>query len=297
MDNSTGHDKKKEGFIGQQMIVLPPDILKQVANNSLIKKFFLTAIGFYPHAELHDRKRKYGANEYIILYCTEGQGKVNVNNVKYKLKPNNFIIIPPNLPHHYKSSLKNPWTIYWIHFVGNRAAMLYERYAFENEPTVKFIPYDEQRTRDFFMILQVLNHSFDHRSLEYANIKLMHYLSSFVYQSELNPKSQEKNLVNSTIEFMKNNLHKSLSIKDFAANENLSTSRFSEVFKEKTGYPPVHYFIKLKIQKSCQYLYFTDLNIKEICIKVGFTDQYYFSRIFKKIMGVPPSRYKANYKK
>ena len=297
MDISTDIDKKKEGFLGQQMIVLPPDILKQVETNSLIQNFFLTAIGFYPHAEFHDRKREFGANEYILLYCTEGKGKVNVNNIKYKLKPNNFIIIPPDLPHHYKSSLKNPWSIYWIHFKGKRASMLYERYSFDNEPTVKFIPYDEQRTKDFLTIIQGLNHSFENRSLEFANIKLMHYLSSFVYQSELNPKSQEKNLVNSSIEFMKNNLHNSLSIQDLAANENLSTSRFSEVFKEKTGYPPVHYFIKLKIQKSCQYLYFTDLSIKEICTKVGFSDQYYFSRIFKKTMGVPPSRYKSNYKK
>ena len=125
----------------------------------------------------------------------------------------------------------------------------------------------------------------------------MNFLSSFIYQSELVSEVSEKTVVNNSIEFMKKNLKKSMKIEDFAANENLSVSRFSEVFKGKTGYPPIHYFIKIKIQKSCQYLYFTDMSIKEICALVGFQDQYYFSRIFKKMMGVPPSKYKALYKK
>lgn len=297
MDNTTGVEKKKEGFLGQQMIVLPPDSLNEVASNLLIKNFYLTAIGFYPHAEFHDRLREGGANEYILLYCIEGQGKVEIEGLKFKLIPNHFIIIPPKIPHHYKSSLKNPWSIYWVHFSGIRASIIYDRYSLNGQPTVKFIAYNEQRIKNFASIIRLLDHSFEYRSLEYANIKLIHYLSSFIYEHELNPKGQEKNTANHAIEFMKKNLHKSLSISDIAENENLSISRFSEVFKEKTGYSPMHYFIKLKIQKSCQYLYFTALSIKEICIKVGFTDPYYFSRIFKKTMGVPPSRYRSDYKK
>lgn len=297
MDNSTAIEKKREGFLGQQMIVLPPDSLNEVASNPLIKNFYLTAIGFYPHAEFHDRLREGGANEYILLYCTEGQGKVDIEGLKFKLKPNHFIIIPPKIPHHYKSSIANPWSIYWVHFSGRRASIIYDRYSLNGQPTVKFIAYSEQRIKNFVSIIRLLDSSFEYRPLEYANIKLIHYLSSFIYEPELNPTGQEKNTANHAIEFMKNNLHRPLSIADLAGNENLSVSRFSEIFKEKTGYSPMHFFIKLKIQKSCQYLYFTDLSIKQICNKVGISDQYYFSRIFKKIMGVPPSRYKKNYKK
>lgn len=296
MDDSTAFEKKKEGFFGQQMIVLPPDSLKEVVNNLLIQNFHLTAIGFYPHARFHNRKRDTGANEYILLHCTEGEGKVSIDNIKFKLKPNHFIIIPPNIAHHYKSSLKDPWSIYWIHFTGKRANMLYDRYSHKKGPTAKFIPYNEQHMKIFLKIIKLLEYSFDNRSLELANIKLMHFLSSYIYQPELVSKISEKTVVNNSIEFMKGNLNRSLKIGDFAANENLSVSRFSQVFKEKTGYPPIHYFIKIKIQKSCQYLYFTDMSIKEISLIVGFSDQYYFSRIFKKIMGLPPSKYKALYK-
>ena len=297
MDNSTSFEKKKEGFLGQQMIVLPPNSLEIIRKNLLIQNFYLTAIGYYPHAEFHDRKRKTGANEYILLYCTEGQGKVFVEDRKFKLKPNHFIIIPPNVPHHYKSSLKKPWTIYWVHFTGIRASVIFERYLYDHYPSVKFIPSNEQRVKNFLGIITLLKHSFEERSLEFANINIMHFISAFIYQQELNTKSFEKNMVNSSIEFMKNNLHKSLKIEDFASNENLSISRFSELFKRNTGYPPIHYYVNLKIQKSCQFLYFTDMSVKEICSKFDFSDQYYFSRVFKKFMGVPPTKYRKNYKK
>ncbi len=297
MYDSTVLERKKEGFLGQQMIVLPPDCLKKIVNNILIQNFYLTAIGFYPHAEFHDRKRKTGTKEHILLYCTEGQGEVIINNKKFKLLPNHFIIIPPDIPHHYKSSLKNPWMIYWVHFTGKRASAIYNRYSNENLPIVKFIAYNEQRVKNFLEIIHLLESTFEERSLEFANINLMHFISSFIYQQEFNSKSKEKNMVNNSIDFMKENLHKPLKIDDLANHENLSVSRFSEVFKENTGYPPIHYFIKLKVQKSCQYLYFTDKSIKEISLIIGFNDQYYFSRMFKKTMGVAPSKYKAHYKK
>ncbi len=297
MNNSTDFEKKKEGFLGQKMIVLPPDSRNKVISNLLIQKFYLTALGFYPHAKFHNRKRVTGANEYILLYCTQGHGKVGIDNIKFKLSPNHFIIIPPCVAHHYKSSLKNPWTIYWVHFTGKRARVTYDRYSHGKKSTVKFIPYDEQRLNNFLEIIQLLEYSFDEISLELANIKLMYFLSSFIYHPELVSKVSENSIVSNTIEFMKKNIDKPLKIKDLAAIENISVSRFVEVFKEKTGYPPIHYFIKIKIEKSCQYLYFTDLSIKEICAMVGFSDQYYFSRIFKKMMGVPPSKYRLLYKK
>ncbi len=243
MDNYTTSEKKKEGFLGQQMIVLPPDSLKEIVNNSLIQNLYFTAIGFYPHAEYHDRKREFGSDEYILLYCTEGEGKVRVENHKFKLKPNHFIIIPPQAAHHYKSSIENPWSIYWVDFTGKNASIIYDRYLQERKSAVNFLAYEEQRVKIFMEIIQLLEYSFDKKSLEFANINHLYFLSSFAYEPKLISK---KSIVDNSIDFMKKNLQNSFRIEDFAARENLSVSRFSEVFKEKTGYSPIHYFIRLK---------------------------------------------------
>jgi YesN/AraC family two-component response regulator len=50
----------------------------------------------------------------------------------------------------------------------------------------------------------------------------------------------------------------------------------------------------MKIQKSCQLLGLSDLKIKEISKQIGYEDAYYFSRLFKKIMGKSPMQYRKS---
>ncbi len=288
--------KIKEGFVGQQMIVLPPDILNRVSESPLILDFYLTAIGFYPHAAYHDRKRTQGSKEYILLYCVEGEGELIIGQQVIKIEPNQYVIIPPNLLHHYKSSESKPWSIYWCHFKGHKASSLYDFYAENSKPKNRRIPFNEGQTKNFKNVIEILDSSFEQSYLELANITFYFFICSLVYQSEVSSQVQERNVASKSIEFMKANLGKTLMIDDLAKNENLSVSRYSEIFKAKTGHPPINYYIKLKIQKSCQFLYFTTMTIKEICVKVGFADPYYFSRIFKKIMGISPSKYRQSYK-
>lgn len=52
------------------------------------------------------------------------------------------------------------------------------------------------------------------------------------------------------------------------------------------------YFNQLKIQKACQLLDFTDMKVNQVCFKVGIEDNFYFSRLFRKIMGMSPLAYK-----
>jgi len=109
--------------------------------------------------------------------------------------------------------------------------------------------------------------------------------------------SYSEDTINNSIEFMKKNLGHTYNIKELADMLGYSVSHYSALFKKKTGFSPIHYYIQLKIQKSCQYLYFTNMNIKEICNKIGFDDPYYFSRMFKKMMGSSPAKYRSHHKK
>jgi AraC-like DNA-binding protein len=56
---------------------------------------------------------------------------------------------------------------------------------------------------------------------------------------------------------------------------------------------PMEYFIHLKIQKSCQLLFNTGVKIKDVAKEIGYDDPYYFSRLFKKLMGMSPEQYRA----
>lgn len=288
--------KVKTGFFGQRMTVLPPNIKKNVIKNDLINRFYLTDMGFYPHAVNHYRERKMGCHQHILLYCIEGRGTVNVQGSALELAPNAFVIIPRNVPHCYKSSEEDPWSIYWVHFTGEAADQLTSRY-YQNRNNLLYIPYDEKRIRDFEEIFSLLENSFDDKVLEIANIKLLNYISSFIYFKEIDPAYQEDDVISASIAFMKRNLSRMFTLEQLARQQHLSVSQYARLFKTKTGSSPSQYFNQLKIQKSCQYLYFSNRNIKEICVELGFQDPYYFSRLFKKLMGKSPASYKNQHKK
>lgn len=288
--------KVKEGFIGQRMVVLPPDVKKTVLKNELTKRLYATAIGYYPNAVSHNRERKTGSNQYILLYCVAGSGIVNIADKSFKIVPHQFIILPRNIAHSYSATLHNPWTIYWIHFTGENSDLLYNRFI-ENNSEPVFTAYNEHHVNEFELILSLFENSFEMRYLELANIKLQSYLSNLIYAEEINPNHIENDKVSNSIAFMKKKLNANLSLQELAKEQNLSFTHYSRIFRAKTGRSPNQYFNELKIQKSCQFLYFTNMNIKEICVELGFADPYYFSRLFKKLMGIAPAVYKKQHKR
>jgi AraC-like DNA-binding protein len=91
---------------------------------------------------------------------------------------------------------------------------------------------------------------------------------------------------------MKEHIETTLTIDELARQAGLSATHFSRLFSQQTGSPPMEYFIHLKIQRACRYLTFTRSSIKEISLTLGYSDQYYFSRIFHKVVGVSPLAYR-----
>jgi AraC-like DNA-binding protein len=77
-----------------------------------------------------------------------------------------------------------------------------------------------------------------------------------------------------------------------AGQAGLSESHFSRVFKAQTGHAPLDYFILLKMQHASALLAVTDLHVKEVAAAVGYSDPYYFSRLFKQVIGVSPRDYR-----
>ncbi|MET1057793.1 MAG: AraC family transcriptional regulator [Pedobacter sp.] len=299
MENRTPDNKKsvKEGFVGQQMIVLPPNIKRKISGTPLTKNFYLTAIGYYPRAFYHERERKSGSAQYILIYCTEGGGVIYLNGIPYELYPNSYFIIPKNTPHRYHSNESNPWSIYWVHFMGDLSESIYGRSLENAEPSVHPIPYDENRIKLFEQIYSIVEHGLNEKEMEIMNFNMLHFISSLIYYKEANPSIYNTDSISNSILYMKQHLNGKFGIEDLAAQQHLSVSHYSRSFKQKTGSSPINYFNQLKIQKSCQYLYFTDRSIKEICKELGFDDQYYFSRLFKSITGSSPSQYKKRHKK
>ena len=86
-----------------------------------------------------------------------------------------------------------------------------------------------------------------------------------------------------------------LCLNDIASEANVSPAYLSALFKKKQGVSISDYITTQRINAACRYLTATNMTLKEISMKCGYANQYYFSTSFKKKMGITPSAYREQH--
>ncbi|MBB6670708.1 helix-turn-helix domain-containing protein [Cohnella nanjingensis] len=97
--------------------------------------------------------------------------------------------------------------------------------------------------------------------------------------------------IDQSIQYMRANLERDISLVELAGAANLSLSHFIRLFKQQTGYPPHHFLIRLRIERSKLLIRSGQAGLKEIAVQIGFADQGHFTRSFKRITGLTPMQY------
>jgi two-component system response regulator YesN len=92
--------------------------------------------------------------------------------------------------------------------------------------------------------------------------------------------------------YIAENYHKDISLEDVSRTVDISSYYFSKLFKEETGENFIEYLTNIRIEQAKKLLQNRDLSIKTICVETGYSDPNYFSRIFKKQVGVTPTEYR-----
>jgi two-component system response regulator YesN len=99
-------------------------------------------------------------------------------------------------------------------------------------------------------------------------------------------------MINQALNFIEYHYAEDISLEDVAKELSLSKHYLCAVFKKETGENMSLYINKLRIEKAKQLLLESDVKIKELFEKVGYSNQQYFSKIFKKITGMTVVEYK-----
>lgn len=92
--------------------------------------------------------------------------------------------------------------------------------------------------------------------------------------------------------YIEENFRKDISLDDVSRTVDISPYYFSKLFKQETGENFIEYLTNIRIENAKKLLHNRVLSIKNICADTGYSDPNYFSRIFKKSVGVTPTEYR-----
>lgn len=119
---------------------------------------------------------------------------------------------------------------------------------------------------------------------------MLHKFISFVFDFN---DIKHHNIIRKTTSFIKENLAEKLTLEQAAGQVYLSRSYFCRILKEELGYTFTELVSHLRVERSKIYLRESAMSIAEIACQVGFEDQSYFTRIFKRHVGITPGKYRA----
>lgn len=291
-------DKIQDGFVNQRMSVLPKAVIEFAKSQPIVKDCYITDIGHFPPARHHFCDRPEGRQEHVLIFCTGGNGWCQINEQLWNVREGNVLIIPTGTPHRYGAHEVAPWTIYWSHIAGDKANELIKKLGatpeqplFETNEIIRMTDCFERMLNDVFRNKSLNDYSYETLLLlGISQAMMLAIILASTKFSDENGKNIEKRVFQS-INYMKANITQTFTLEQLAENVNVSSSHYSALFKHQVHNSPIAFFNNLKMQRACELFNGGQHNISRVANQLGFEDSYYFSRIFKKIVGTSPSEY------
>lgn len=134
-----------------------------------------------------------------------------------------------------------------------------------------------------------------------AKVLLHRMLLHLLERSRVDPKHRSgsasaQSKVEYAVTWIDQQLSQPLSIADLAERAGLSVGHFIRAFRQWVGQTPIEYLLHRRLDEAKRLLGDMHLSIKEISLRVGFSDPLYFSRIFHRIEGQSPTQYRQTLK-
>ena len=224
-------------------------------------------------------------SEYAVIeYVESGKGVICIHDKTYSVQAGDSYLLQTATKHHYYSDARNPWKKLFINFGGPFAEKLIEAYGLENTSYFPLLDIKEELTK----IIEAAEKSEEDRTT---------YISALINEilMKMYLHINQNNTVSKTALDMKNFLNARItadfSIKELCEFVSKSESQTINIFKKEYGTTPYAYLLDKKINFAKTMLKNTGLSIKEIAYKLHFTDEYYFSGLFKRKVGTSPKNY------
>jgi YesN/AraC family two-component response regulator len=273
---------------------IPFPLIEEQKANPLTRDLYFTEIGEIEveGGTIWNLDEKLDNN--MLVFCTKGSGIVMFAGEQIPVSGEQFFIIPKGDTFKFYSVINENSKLLVVHFDGKNSNLLGKEFSVVRN----IIPSVNNRVANremlFDEIFNNLSKGFHDENLVYVNFCFGHLLATFIYANKTSDDlADESNpIIRRSIDFMNKNLGEKLSLNQISKEAGYSPTYFTTLFKKETNYSPLSYFSHLKIVKACEFLDYTRIKVKEISFTLGFTDPYYFTKDFKKKMGMSPRQYR-----
>lgn len=232
---------------------------------------------------------------FKIHYIHKGKGTFRLGNKTYHLEEGQGFLICPNVIAYYKADDKEPWSYSWCAFDGINAEAYLKRANLTNDNPIFEYNKDNKINKCFEEMIQATNSekSSDLRLQSLLYLFLATIIDETVLDSFYEETKTNKNLyINKAIDFIHINYSRKIRVSEVAKFISLDRKYISKLFKDIVGVTIQDYLISFRINKAKEMMKDKQLSIGDISRSVGYDNPLIFSKIFKKVNGMSPSKYR-----
>ena len=289
---------------------MPAAQIARLAHQPLVSEFMVTWSGYFPRCSHNAAWRPNPLREAVFAVCVEGRGWIrDIDNPENQIpvREGEVFVVPPNVPHSYGADKKDPWTQLWFHAMGPRVGQFLTQLGVKDAP-FKGRPTKLNMVKDSLHRINELRQQGCGRTVLLETAALAELVLARLYaEACLEPvgraaKNGEHTAAGECARKLKaittyfhDNFQREFSVGDIAQVHHVSESWLSHAFSDHTGFSPLGFVIHLRLQEACRALATSDRKLEDIAQSVGYRDPFFFSRLFKKHVGMPPSAYRSDY--
>ncbi|MCW5548061.1 MAG: helix-turn-helix domain-containing protein [Opitutaceae bacterium] len=245
--------------------------------------------------------------DHELVLILQGHGTWTVDGVEHPLAPHDLLLIPPFVPHSFQVATDGPVEHIAVHFdfapaVPPPARGLEKRRPYRVRLTHGLgFPrrqhlYAGHRLERLLQGVVAAHASGAATGPALASARLagvlLELLDHPAGQAGAEPSARHRERVGRVTAHMQAHLGGTINHGQLERVSGLSTSRLQAVFREVTGYPPLDYLRRLRVEAARRLLADPRLAVKEIAARTGFRDTSHFSKVFRRIDGLSPAHYR-----
>lgn len=240
-----------------------------------------------------EMERDIRPDHYIFYFAKEGNGYVTQCQATHKIRAGQCFVVFPNVGASIKSEHKKAMNVTWVAFSG----YLVERYLSRAKISAYEPLFNDTPEHGLEQIFDTLLEASTRPSNRYCKIMAQMYN---IFDFFLDHASQESRTETAppemyllkALDFIDINYQDDISVEDIAESAGMNRKSLYTVFKKLTGFSPRDYLIYYRMCKATNLLRSTTLSVETVAVSVGYSDQFHFSKEFKKNVGLSPSEYR-----